>query len=329
MARELDLLVLGDAKPDLIVSVGRIAGFEEGERLVERSALTLGGSGGIAACGAAALGLRVAFAGVVGDDAFGRFVVEALEAHGVDTSGVVVESESSTGVSLVLKREDQETVLTDVGTVAALHEDQVDRELLSACHHVHVASLYLQEALRPGLHELFEEAHRAGASTSIDPNRDPTGNWDGGMFDLLSATDILFANSVEVRAITGVDDVDVAAEALAERGAVVREVRAGRRPRDVGRPGGALGGDPDRRGGNHGRGRDLRGGVRRRAPSRMVARAMPRPRRDVRVAVDPGGRRDGGAAHDGGGCRRAPGHVVTHLAPAIGDGLPEDRDSDR
>jgi sugar/nucleoside kinase (ribokinase family) len=221
MARELDLLVLGDAKPDLIVSVGRMAGFEEGERLVERSALTLGGSGGIAACGAAALGLRVAFAGVVGDDAFGRFVVEALEAHGVDTSGVVVESESSTGVSLVLKREDRETVLTDVGTVAALHEDQVDRELLSACHHVHVASLYLQEALRPGLHELFEEAHRAGASTSIDPNRDPTGNWDGGLFDLLSATDILFANSVEVRAITGVDDVDVAAEALAERGAVV------------------------------------------------------------------------------------------------------------
>jgi sugar/nucleoside kinase (ribokinase family) len=221
VAAELDLLVLGDAKPDLIVSTDRIPEFEEGERLVESSVLTLGGSGAIAACGAAALGLRVAFAGVVGDDAFGRFVVESLRTHGVDTAGIVVDPERTTGLSIVLKRDDEEAVMTDVGAVSALHESQVDRKALSSCRHVHVASLYLQGDLRPGLHDLFDEAHRAGASTSVDPNRDPTGNWDGGLFDLMSSTDVLFANSVEIRQITGVDDVDIAAEALAERGAVV------------------------------------------------------------------------------------------------------------
>lgn len=221
MPRDLDLLVIGDAKPDLIVSVDRLPSFGEGERLVERSVLALGGSGGIAACGAAALGLRVAFAGAVGDDAFGRFVVETLGAHGVDTSGVVERPGTPTGVSVILKRGEQEAVLTAPGTVSDLGADEVDRDLLGACRHVHVASYYLQEAIRPGLRDLFDEAHRAGASTSIDPNRDPTGNWDGGLLDLLSSTDVLFANSVEVREITGVDDVDVAAEALAERGAVV------------------------------------------------------------------------------------------------------------
>jgi sugar/nucleoside kinase (ribokinase family) len=221
MTQELDLLVLGDAKPDLIVTADRLPEFEEGERLLERSALTLGGSGGIAACGAAALGLRVAFAGVVGDDAFGRFVIESLEAHGVETSGVLVDPERITGLSIVVKRDEDEAVMTDVGTVSALHESHVDRSVLSTSRHVHVSSLYLQESLRPGLRALFEEAHRHGASTSVDPNRDPTGNWDGGLFDLMSETDVFFANSTEIRAITGVDDVDVAAEALAERGAVV------------------------------------------------------------------------------------------------------------
>lgn len=216
-----DLLVLGDAKPDLIVTGGTEVAFGEGERLVERAALGLGGSGGIAACGAAALGLRVAFAGVVGDDAFGRFVVETLAARGVDTSGVVERPGARTGASVILKRGDEEAVLTFPGTIGELRVDDVDRDLMASSRHVHVASFYLQEGLRSGLRDLFEEAHRAGASTSIDPNRDPTGDWDGGLLDLLSSTDVLFANSVEVREITGVDDVDVAAEALAERGAVV------------------------------------------------------------------------------------------------------------
>jgi sugar/nucleoside kinase (ribokinase family) len=221
MADDYDLLVIGDAKPDVIVTGGGQIAFGKGERLVEDALLCLGGSGGIAACGAAALGLRVAFAGSVGDDAFGRYVVDTLGAHGVDTVGVVTQPGMPTGMSVILKRGEEEAVLTAVGTVSHLVAGDIDRDLLGASRHVHLASFYLQEGLRLGLRDLFDEAHRSGASTSVDPNRDPTGDWNGGLLDLLSSTDILFANSIEVREITGVDDIDVAAEALAERGSVV------------------------------------------------------------------------------------------------------------
>jgi sugar/nucleoside kinase (ribokinase family) len=221
MPDAFDLLVLGDAKPDVVVASAPDVVFGEGERLVERAVLALGGSGGVAACGAAALGLRVAYAGTVGDDAFGAFVLDALRERGVDTSGAIRRAGLPTGVSMILKRGDQEAVLTAVANVAAFAAHDVDRDLLRSARHVHVSSFYLQDALRPGLGGLFDEAHRVGASTSIDPNRDPTGDWDGDLLDLLSSTDVLFANSIEVREITGVDDVDVAAEALAERGTVV------------------------------------------------------------------------------------------------------------
>ncbi len=219
MSSAFDLVVLGDAKPDLIVAAPG-SGSARGERLVDETVLALGGSGAIAACGAATLGLKVAFAGTVGDDPFGRFVTEALAAHGVDVGGIRVDVQHPTGVSIVLKHDEDETVLTSVGTVATFGGELVDRTVLRSARHLHVSSYYLQDALRPALPELFDEAHTAGASTSIDPNRDHSGEWNRGLFDLLDSTDVLFANSAEVREITGVDDVDFAAEALAERGTV-------------------------------------------------------------------------------------------------------------
>jgi sugar/nucleoside kinase (ribokinase family) len=216
----VDLLVLGDAKPDLIVTGGRRAPIGVGERLVEGAALTLGGSGAIAACGAAALGLRVAFCGAVGADALGRFVIEALEAAGVDATGVRVDERVPTGVSVVLLGDDAETVLTSVGSVASFGPEHLRTDVLASARHVHVASFFLQESLRPALPDLFARARAAGASTSVDPNRDHGGDWDRGLFDLLASTDVVFANSSEIREITGIDDVDIAAEAIAERGAV-------------------------------------------------------------------------------------------------------------
>jgi hypothetical protein len=97
---DLDILVLGDANPDLVLSGGDVVpAFGQAERLVDEARLVIGGSGAIFACGAAKLGLRVAFAGVVGDDMFGRFMCDQLHAHGIDTSAVAVLPERSTGVT--------------------------------------------------------------------------------------------------------------------------------------------------------------------------------------------------------------------------------------
>jgi sugar/nucleoside kinase (ribokinase family) len=148
-------------------------------------------------------------------------VAEELGARGVDTSGLRVEDgPRPTGVSVVLVSDDVETVLTSTGTVATFGSRHLRTGALRSARHIHVSSYFLQDELRAALPDLFREAHAAGASTSIDPNRDHAGDWNRGLFELLAVTDVLFANSAEVREITGVDDVDIAAEALAERGTV-------------------------------------------------------------------------------------------------------------
>ena len=218
---DLDLLVLGDANPDLVLTGDVAPAFGQAEKLVEEARLVVGGSGAIAACGAARLGLRTGFAGVVGDDVFGRFMLEALAERGVDTSGCLVDPHRPTGVSVILSKGEDRAILTSAGTIGDLRGELVDPALVASSRHVHVSSYFLQAGLRGDLQALFDEAHRSGVSTSIDPNWDPAERWDGGLLELLSRTDCFFPNSHEARAITGIDDVDVAAEALAEHGTLV------------------------------------------------------------------------------------------------------------
>lgn len=218
---DLDLLVLGDANPDLVMTGDVAPAFGQAEHVVDSARLLVGGSAAITACGAARLGLRTAFIGAVGDDVFGRFVLQALSERGVDTSGCVVTDAVPTGVSVILSRRDDRAILTSTGAMRELRDTAIGAELLGTTRHVHVSSFFLLRELAAGLPRLFDRAHEVGATTSIDPNWDPSGQWDGGLLELLRATDVFFPNSAEARALTGIDDVDVAAQALTERGAVV------------------------------------------------------------------------------------------------------------
>jgi len=217
-----DLLVIGDCNPDVVLSGGKIEpAFGQVERIVDEAALTIGGSAAIAACGAARLGLETALASIVGDDPFGRYMLDALAEHGVDVSAVVVRAESRTGVTVVLVRDSDRAMLTAPGTIAELTPELVDLQLLRGARHVHISSYFLQDGLRPGLADLLQEARAAGATTSVDPNWDPREEWNGGLLDLLDGVTILFVNTEEARRITGREDVAEAGRALSGNGTLV------------------------------------------------------------------------------------------------------------
>jgi sugar/nucleoside kinase (ribokinase family) len=216
----LDLLVLGDCNPDLLITGAPDAEFGQRERIVDDAKLVIGGSGAITACGAARLGLRTGLIGVVGDDLFGRFMRESLTERGVDISRLSVDGERPTGVSVVLVRGEDRAILTALGTVEELSTEGLDLASLRA-RHLHVSSFFLQRRLRSDLPALLAEVRATGTSTSIDSNWDPDEEWDGGLLESLRETDILFANGEEVKRIARDDDVDIAARTVAEIGPLV------------------------------------------------------------------------------------------------------------
>ncbi len=219
---DLDLLVLGDCNPDLILRGDSVEpAFGQVERVIDSADLTIGGSGAITACAAARLGLRTAIAGVLGDDEFGRFMVGALRERGVETAGLIIDPDARTGLSVILSRDQDRAILTFPGAIASLQPRAVDPALLARARHVHVSSFFLQTALTPGLGAVLAGVRRRGGSTSVDPNWDPSERWDGGLVKLLSDVDILLPNAVEVVRIAGGGDPDEAARRLAGRGPLV------------------------------------------------------------------------------------------------------------
>src|SRR5262249_27540949 len=122
------------------------------------------------------------------------------------------------GVTVILSRPGDRAILTFPGTMAALDAADVHPGLLATSRHVHVASYFLQTSLAPGLPALFQQARRAGATTSVDPNWDPHETWDSGIRELLGVTDLFLPNAEEATRIGGVQDPREAARTLTAHG---------------------------------------------------------------------------------------------------------------
>jgi len=218
MQRSLDILALGEVNVDLILSgLPRIPDWGT-EVLADAMDLRLGGSTANMACAAAALGLKVALVGWVGEDEFGDFLLDDLRRKGVLTDYVRRTSETPTGLTVALSGAEDRAFVTSMGTISFLQAADVPDELLASARHVHVGSFFLQTRLKPDLASLLARAHAAGATVSLDAGYDPSESWNGHIAGALAQTDVFLPNEIEATAITRRDDPCQAAEALAAMG---------------------------------------------------------------------------------------------------------------
>jgi len=226
--RDLDLLVLGEVNPDVVVrAADPRPAFGQVERWVDAIELVIGSSSVIFACGAARLGLRVAMAGVVGDDALGRFMLGAMAERGIETGAVRIDPAVPTGASVILSGPTDRAILTARGTMPLLRAADVPPALVARARHLHVGSFFLLDAARPDLPALFAAARAGGATTSLDCNWDPREGWDGGIRALLAETNVFLPNAAEATRLTGIADVEAAARALVALGPRVVAVKLG------------------------------------------------------------------------------------------------------
>ena len=211
-----DILVAGEINPDLILTGDVTPEFGQVEKLVDSAAFTIGSSSVIFACGAARLGLKVAFIGVCGQDVFGRFMLDEMQKGDVDVSSVIVRSDGQTGLSVILNQGPDRAILTYSGLIAELQASDISDNVLSKSRHLHVASYFLQTKLQPDLPALFQRARSLGLTTSLDTNYDPTEKWNG--FDnLLAVTNVFLPNEKEALSLSGESNVDLAASRLGSR----------------------------------------------------------------------------------------------------------------
>ncbi len=182
-----------------------------------------GGAPGNVAVGLARLGVKSAFMGKVGDDAFGHFLADTLAEAGVDVSPLRFSSEARTALAFVSLRSDGEREFMFYRHPSAdmlFTPREVDMDAISRAQLLHFGSISLiGEPSRSATLYAVDAARAAGGLVSYDPNlRLPL--WPDadaarkGMLLGLSKAHIVKLSDDESEFLTGLSDLKAACQAL-------------------------------------------------------------------------------------------------------------------
>ena len=161
------VLIVGSANVDVSVSAPRLP--QAGETVMgDTSLVSVGGKGANQAVAAARCGAHVEFVGRVGNDAFGRMVLDCLGDAGVGTRDLAVATGLPTGLATIsVDAAGQNCIVVVPGANAALTPADIDA-LAPCLRDVAVVVLQLEIPL-PAVYHCIALAAEAGIPVILNP----------------------------------------------------------------------------------------------------------------------------------------------------------------
>jgi sugar/nucleoside kinase (ribokinase family) len=214
MKSELEVLAIGELNVDLILN--QLDGFPEigKEKLAGSMNLTLGSSTAIFAANLSSLGVRVGFLGKIGNDSFGRQVIDNLKEKNIDTSLVKIEDNIPTGATVVLNCDEDRAMITFPGAMNYLSINDISDDSLLKAQHIHFSSFFIQPGIRNDINLLFSRAKKLGLTTSLDLQWDPSEKWDFDYKNILPFVDVFLPNEAELLNITKAESLKNGIDAI-------------------------------------------------------------------------------------------------------------------
>ncbi len=219
MKKTFDVVGLGE----LLIDMTMNGKSEQGNALYEANP-------GGAPCNVLAmlkkLGHNVAFIGKVGDDIFGHELKEVLDEVGIDSEGLVTDTDARTTLAFVKTFEDGDrdfSFYRNPGADMLLRSEEIETSLLQSTKIFHFGTLSMtHEPARSATIYAVTEAKKAGAMISFDPNiREPL--WDDmeearrQVMKGLEYCDILKISDNEIQWLTDKEDYTEGVEWILER----------------------------------------------------------------------------------------------------------------
>lgn len=212
--KNYDIIALGELNVDLILN--QIEGEPEigKEKFAKQMTLTLGSSTAIFAANAAALGVKVAFCGMIGNDSFGDLVETSLRAKGVDTRFLIRQDKHATGATICMSYDEDRANLTYQGAMDFMSLADIDPAVFEEGKHIHISSIFMQTGIRNDLMAILRKAKEAGITTSLDTQWDPVEKWDLDYKEVLPLLTVFMPNETELKLLTGSTTLEEAVEKI-------------------------------------------------------------------------------------------------------------------
>jgi len=207
--KEFDVVGMGCAAMDVLAVVERLPSLDEKMHALEMDRQG-GGPVGTALVVAARMGLAAAFAGQVGDDFAGQFIIDEFRREGIDLRGEVVHRRTESQISLILvdRPTGKRTVVSGRGTLADAACDRLRHEMSAKGKILHVDGYDMDAAIC-----FADECRAAGGIVVYD-----AGSVYDGSVELLARTDVAVTSRVFAEKMFGHRDREAACRALVEMG---------------------------------------------------------------------------------------------------------------
>lgn len=144
-------------------------------RYIHTFTKTLGGAESNVATAISKLNHSVGWFSKVSDDEFGRFVIDAVRAEGVDTSRVIIDKERSTG--LLFKEHYQRSnpnvyYYRKDSAASSISPEDIDEEYIKQAKILHLTGITpaLSESARQAVYKAIDIAKKNNVLVSFDPN---------------------------------------------------------------------------------------------------------------------------------------------------------------
>lgn len=212
--KNYDIIALGELNVDLILN--QIEGEPEigKEKFAKQMTLTLGSSTAIFAANAAALGVKVAFCGMIGNDSFGDLVETSLRAKGVDTRFLIRQDKHATGATICMSYDEDRANLTYQGAMDFMSLADINPAVFEEGKHIHISSIFMQTGIRNDLMAILRKAKEAGITTSLDTQWDPVEKWNLDYKEVLPLLTVFMPNETELKLLTGSATLEEAVEKI-------------------------------------------------------------------------------------------------------------------
>ena len=212
--KNFDIIALGELNVDLILNQIECEPEIGKEKFAKQMTLTLGSSTAIFAANAAALGAKVAFCGMIGDDSFGDVVESSLRAKGVDTRYLIRQNKYATGATICMSYDEDRANLTYQGAMDYMGLADINPEVFKEAKHIHISSIYMQSGVKRDLMRILEVCKANGVTTSLDSQWDPTEQWDLDYKAILPLVTVFMPNETELKFLTRSETLDEAIEKI-------------------------------------------------------------------------------------------------------------------
>lgn len=181
-----------------------------------------GGSAANTLAGLSALGAQCAFVGQVADDQLGNVFAHDIRAVGIDFDVPLRQGEPATAQCLIFVTPDgQRTMNTFLGACQFLPASSIDEEAIGGARILYLEGyLWDPEEPRVAMRRAIEHARRAGRKVALTLSDAFVIARHGDDFRAMierRMIDILFANKVELAALTGEDDFEAGLAALKDK----------------------------------------------------------------------------------------------------------------